>query len=424
MFDNQENNIYTESYEYDFLGNKISQTNALCYKTLFEYDNAGRLIAQKVPLKENPSSDDDYAITTYTYDKAGRVIKETDPNGNTVQHEYDKNGKIIAQYDPLGRKTFFEYDKNGNKTKSIAPSGKIVIYEYDALNRMTAIIDEDNNKSKIVYDGVGNKIQTIDAENNITDYYYDSIKRLIRQTDQLEYNIDYIYGYDTTSHIATKEMLAERDNENSRRAKWWTDWQGNPVKQIDGQGEDEKTTLFTYDYYSRLTSKTTPKGDIISFGYDELGHEESITCDNDSSVDATFTYNKIGQKTVMSDITGTTRYYYDPAGRLTRKLDSKNYPVYYEYDKAGNKTKMTFTGINRPDDLTPDTVNYPYVTQTVTYAYNAANQLTEITSSYNSDSGEISKTTTFDYDTRSGMLLKKIYPITLMLHTNTINTTG
>ena len=275
---------------------------------------------------------------------------------------------------------------------------------------MTAIIDEDNNKSKIVYDGVGNKIQTIDAENNIVDYYYDALKRLIRQTGQLGYNIDYIYGYDTTDNIATKEMLAERDNENIRRAKWWTDWQNNPVKQIDGQDDDEKTTSLSYDLYSRITSKITPNGDVISFGYDKLGHEKYITCDNDSSVNAMFTYNKIGQKTVMSDVTGTTRYYYDPAGRLTRKLDPKNYPVYYEYDKAGNKTKMTFTGINRPDDLKPDTADYPYVTQSVTYEYNKANQLTEIKSSYNSATGEKSKTTTFEYDSRSGMLLKKIYP--------------
>jgi RHS repeat-associated protein len=380
-YDTDNDGLRSESYTYDKRGNVISKTNPNGVVTEYEYDDNDRLIKETVNMT---TSDDDDIVTEYKYDIAGRLIEVIDPNGHSTRMEYDRNGQLVKSIDPEGRVTQFEYDAMGNKTKEISPTGKITVFVYDALNRLTEVHDEEGNVSYIVYDELGNKSVVIDADNNVTEYEYDELNRITRTVDPLGYEILYEYSYldndslDNDGFFA-KTMQAQINESDYRESTWVTDWLGRTVRQIDGPAANQKITDFSFDHINNITQKITPNADTITFTYDDLGNLITASCATDFTVNAEFAYDNDGNRLSMADSTGMTSYKYDNDGRLIIKIAPDNKTVTYAYDKAGNRSKMTFTGINRAGDFVPDNDTlYPSAPQTVTYYYNDANQLTEI----------------------------------------------
>ena len=96
---------------------------------------------------------------------------------------------------------------------------------------------------------------------------------------------------------------------------------------------------------------------MTQYGYDVLSRLASITYVGDGA-SVTFAYDAVGNRTVMTDTAGVTRYVYDDLYRVTQVTDPYNQVVGYQYDAASNRTKLTYPG---------DSV--------VTYTYNALNLL-------------------------------------------------
>ena len=108
--------------------------------------------------------------TTYVYDKAGNLIKETDCNGNSIQYDYDAYDRVIRVTDQDGNTTRAFYDEEGNIIKVVEPEnydqetddGKGETYVYDTMGRL---LD--------VYDASGTLVQknTYDKDSLLTGLY-------------------------------------------------------------------------------------------------------------------------------------------------------------------------------------------------------------------------------------------------------------
>ncbi len=373
--------LRTTTYTYDNRGNKVSQTDTLGNTTLFEYDDADRLTATKIPLVADPQSDSDYSITRNVYDKAGRVVLQRDPNLKATTYTYDRNGRLTVTTDPLGRRSVVTYDAAGNTIVQQAPTGNTITYTYDALNRAVAVTDDLDNVSRVVYDGVGNKLQTIDAKGNTTNYLYDQLNRVIQTVDPeggcVEYSFSYINnpGADNDGFALTT-MTAKISDSMDRVTTQVTDWLGRTFLEIEDPASAGLTTSYTYDDYSRVVSKQTPNGNVLSYSYDDVGNLTDLSCAEDKTVNAQYTYDEMGRRLSMSDITGTTRYTYDAAGRLTHKFAPDQKSIAYHYDNAGNIVEKQFSGVNMPDDWADASI--AAVTQTLEYNYNHASELETI----------------------------------------------
>ena len=87
-----------------------------------------------------------YTTTSYTYDSAGRIVTETDPNGNGKEWTYDSAGNMIAirqksnmslpDNDAVDLLTQKEYDSLGRLTSTTSPSGITTAYTYDAYSHI------------------------------------------------------------------------------------------------------------------------------------------------------------------------------------------------------------------------------------------------------------------------------------------------
>ena len=120
--------------------------------------------------------------TTYEYDKAGNLTKETDCNGRSIQYVYDAYNRIIKVIDKEGGITRIFYDEEGNITKLINPqeynpatdSGQGEVYTYDTMNRLIEVRDIDGT---LIQKNIYNKDSLItavyDANGKAVEYNYD-----------------------------------------------------------------------------------------------------------------------------------------------------------------------------------------------------------------------------------------------------------
>ncbi|WP_053955206.1 RHS repeat protein [Inediibacterium massiliense] len=189
---------YKITYQYDLVGNKLSETNELNHTMTYTYDKLNRLertidpygvvISKKVygangnVIKEidakgylSGSTDNDrYGIeykydlanrwteiahpqmyqfnnymlkseVTYEYNQYSQKIKTTDGEGNVTKYEYDNGPKLVAVIDALGDYTRYSYDQAGNKLTITNGNGQTTKYIYGECGLLIEVRDADNN---------------------------------------------------------------------------------------------------------------------------------------------------------------------------------------------------------------------------------------------------------------------------------------
>ncbi len=319
------------SATYDFEGRRITSVDQLGRAVSFQYDVLGR-------LKKTIAADNSF--TASNYDAIGRVSSTTDQLGHTTSYEYDPNCGCSSRKnkitDNFGNVTTFTYDQNGNESSSTDARNNTIQRTYDELNRLTKVTFADGTSSSIVYDALNHITSQPDQEGNTKQNFYDSLGRLIKVKDELNNETQYTYD-----ELGLK--LSQVDAKG-RTTSYEYDQLGNRVKRVLPLGQFE---TYSYDNGGRLTSHTDFKGKVTTFTYDNLNRLLSKTPDPSfNQVPIAFTYNTVGQRLSMTDVSGTTTYSYD---NLTGRLTSKATPqgtLFYTNDTVGNLLTLRSSSTN------------------------------------------------------------------------------
>jgi RHS repeat-associated protein len=367
------------SYEYDTNGNLLALTDPTGAITRYEYDAAGKMIRLTNPLGQITSfaydvagnlttiTDPTGAVTAMVYDAIGNLIQRTDATGATTHFEYDANNRLIKVTDPLGNATQFSYDGRGNRIAQTDSLGRTTRYAYNHLNKLTQVINPLNQATTYAYDTRGNLVSITDAKGQTTSYTYDLLDRLLSENDPLGNTIQYVY-----------------------------DSRGNLVSKTDAENQ---TTTFSYDALNRLIGKTFPDNTVETFSYDANGRV--LTASN-PAIGYQFSYDVAGRVMHISDSRGyTVRYEYDAAGNRTRLIYPDGRAVHYHYDEANRLATLTnWNGRNvsfKYDALGRRTVLFFPNGASARYNYDAANQLLSLT--HQTSSGNILDRFEYTYDT-------------------------
>jgi RHS repeat-associated protein len=374
-------------------GNRVffladSSVDEMHEKTVHLYDNLGNDTA--VVYKDRVLADGDgsaHDVTNrYHYNTGGNMIEILDPrNSKTIMHfAPGDTGAFMTEHRidmaPSGEgsedivfKYGYNYDRLTMDTltfyRDYPNNPSQVIYKNDIQGRPIKILQPDNGYDTLVYDKRGNLLEkyskrsdttfvkttyAYDAQNHLakvreyrapndsanafdsTYYTYNLNGRMLSLTNALSRATDYAYKMDRMIRVSypdtTKDSLG-----------YWAD--GNLKTKTDRNGQ---VTYYEYDGYSggclcnsryRLTKKKY---------YDSLDHYiNGFSYPSDTVI---FDYDKVGNRTKMIDMLGTTLYAYDELYRL--KSDSSGYlntKVKYLYDQANNRTRMK---VFKGDDTT------------------------------------------------------------------------
>ena len=201
----------TTAFEYDDRGNLVRQTPPTGVpddQTLFSYDALGRLVAVKQGVD----------MRTTDYDANGRVLRETDFEGNVTLFDYDDAGRLTRQVDAFATAdeavTKFAYDASGNLIAVVdanhaepfsetVASGEIkaVEYEYDELNRRDKQIDPEgtNPEQKVEYDPSGNAVETTLRDGTVVVRTYDALNRVVKVT--VDNDVEQQFAYDDLGRL-------------------------------------------------------------------------------------------------------------------------------------------------------------------------------------------------------------------------------
>ncbi len=288
-------------------------------ETVIVYDACGNIL----------SATNESGTLSYTYNKAGKLIKQTDgKTGETVNYTYDKagrksslssdkrkifyiygkNGEIISVKDTLQNLAVsYTYDKCGRETERHFANGVVQKTRYDKAGRAVSIAQYAKNGNLLsgeayVYDETGRRSYTVNEKGLVTIYKYDNQSRL--QTVFYPFNED-------IKETARKEA--------DKQGLYFLPSQGNPENYFLSSSEMIKLRAAT-ENLSRARGNSITVNQVV--------WKES------------YTYDANGNRTSKTTAWGTISYSYDKENRLTESGElGKSESVKYTYDKNGNLLK-------------------------------------------------------------------------------------
>ena len=374
---------YSNSKNYDAMGNIISKTDGNNQVTSFSYDNFNRLI--------NVTGADD-AITRFSYDAVGNLLSQTDGCGNTTLYEYNELNQPILRADPGAlppsakptspsvRETdnSIVYDESRVERFSYYPDGKlysrrdkngaITSYEYDIHGRKIGKYVNDAATS-YEYDNIGNLLKVADAGGAIV-RTYDQLNRVTSKTVPVFGTTT--FGYDLTGGLESGQ-IGSSTTIDGRTVTRVYDKTGRLAKVKDGSDETG------YEYYDNGSLKTQamPNGVTANYTYFDNNNLQTLENKLDGLILEAYqyTYDGAGNITAKQDVKGTTVYTYTPVNQLTTVSEPNPRPFGPPPSEEGGEGKQTAYAYDASGNRQNETVTHNGQTMITNYTVDEQNRL-------------------------------------------------
>ncbi|MFD5322357.1 DUF6531 domain-containing protein [Streptomyces sp. NPDC127092] len=277
----------------------------------FGYDAAGRLVRD---------ADATGAVTEYTWDDTGRLVRITPPHDGPVELGYTGDGRVttVGWAGPEAPvRLGFAYGEG--RTTVTGPTGGRTEYAFDAQDRPAAATDALGGTARQEWDSAGRLTRTTDAAGGTLLRRHDERGRAV--SVRLPTSGEFSAAYDDPRHPglvsalrspAGHELLLERDAAGrvvrtrvagraaALDSRVYDPEHGGITEFTDGNGattafrydeagllvrvvppEPLGATVFRRDALSRITAVTSGDGRTLGHRYDALGRPAEVT-DEDS----------------------------------------------------------------------------------------------------------------------------------------------
>jgi|GEM_PF-1971026 len=422
-------------YSYDVFGHVVTTISAQERRTDRSYDNLGRVSEEISPTDLH---------TLYIYDELGNVLTKTEQATGginyTTQNDYDASDNLSWTIDPRGHRTDYSYDVLNRKTEErylVTGVQHSRLYSYDAMGRLKAVKNERGqvsstkydarsqvtkkinplNQTTVVYtyDANGNVATVTDGENRTVTYSYDAVNRKTREQDSqgnyqkwiytpngkvasqrdwrgklTQYNYDAVGNVKQTNEAGAISTATYDKNDNMESV---TDANGHTTTYLNNASNQLVTTtlhdgqhwLYNYDFGGNLISEITPTGEETVQVFDALNRLKQRTeyaANRSITRQISYSHDANGNVTSVSSGGNTISYGYDEINRISSVTDQYGKTLSYAYDKAGNRTGLTYPGnktivynYDNADRLLSLT---DWLNKTTSYTRNQAGQVTDV----------------------------------------------
>ncbi|NLU81349.1 putative T7SS-secreted protein [Rhodococcus sp. HNM0569] len=362
-------------YEWDTERRLVTVTNPLGHAWHYEYDADGRLAAE---------TDFNGARTTYTHDQAGRVATVTPATGITRHHRHDVLGRLVDVRADTGEFRHYTHDLSGRTLSAVCGVGAELVHSlefgYTPTGALSTQIVDGETDLQVDHDPFGRRTARRTGAGGVTGWQWDSAGRVGALTvDGHSVGLSYdslgavsgwragelaltrsrdvrgrLVGQEVTAHPVSSLNLGMADGPTAGPRVLRSDtFEYRADGYLTGQSITTDSVLrrsFDLDAAGRITLVVDDGAAVERYAYDGLsnvleGGAASTVAEDDSRREYRGTL-------LIRD--GRTRYHYDDAGRLIRKvttrLSRKPDVWHYRYDAFDQLVEV----------VTPDGARWAY----------------------------------------------------------------
>ncbi len=335
---------------------------------------------------------------TYTFDREGRLRKQTDQNNQELHFKYGSNGKLSIVSNEYRGFLQFQYESHSGMLREIQDhSGRCVqlfyelgrlkevnngeggryIYDYDEKQKLYRIRNpRDVYVLENHYDDQGRTLRQTFADGGVITCAYEQEEKRTLVVNQCGGRTAYVHddrfrnirivhenGEEVNVFNDQNQLLEKRDRKGNR-TRFSYDNRNNISQIVYADGEKHTMTYDTgnrlltysvngtvklknsYDTKGRLIQSMDALGRCRELEYDESGHIVGMKLPDGSQM--LFVYDNYGNVCRITDATGgTTAYMYDEVGRVVRATDGNGNKVIFAYDTGNHITSVTDAAGNR-----------------------------------------------------------------------------
>lgn len=429
------------TFDYDEMGNRIRETDALGIQTRYFYDDSGNIIKTRVQNASGSERNDTY----YGFDAYGNKIVEYNAEGDHQRWTYNTEANAYrhradAYRNLAGSTTYYEYDTLGRKTSESSPNFALDIdYTYYDNGKLKSRVD---NKVALAYDSTA-----LTGTKGFSEFYYDLSGNVVRDVywqgsskNNGSRFQDINVNYDLLGRVAHLEDKASPKN---FAVDYKYDAAGNRINEKSSYRNNGATVVddkwFAYDSANRMTAADAAINGSLRIDTSSRGVQLQYYADNNKKSEGAYqfeyaanglltqvkrdgnSYNerqyfndgKVSQqinRAVSGQVYSRINYTYDTFGRNTRIESRANENGEYTrtdqtFDKLGNLKKSEvglYVGTSLKEGETKTITDYSYVkigqykqnyakttvgTQTadIRYYFNASGHAISVDSAYNED---------------------------------------
>lgn len=341
-------------FHYDVNGNQDQVTDALSRATTQSYDPLNRL---SVTVQDLGGVG---AESKVEYNAFDQVAKVTDPKNLSTLYAYNGFGNQTKLTSPDTGVTDFTYNAAGQvATKKDANDAVAHRYTYDALGRPKAVFYTAAGPADVEYDYdttnaecttgqtfATGRLTATRTEGNELKYCYDRFGQVVRKVQIVSgksFTLSYAYTLAGDLDSVTYPDGTTVDYVRDTQAR---------IKEVGVRPNGGTRTVLlnnaTYEPFGPVTGWAYGNGRTLSRTYDLDYRPKTILDSASGGLSLGYGYNTVGDLTELKDglqATFKAKYDYDTLGRLTVTRDDNSNPLdTYTYDKTGNRTSLTDGG--------------------------------------------------------------------------------
>ncbi|WP_248488221.1 RHS repeat-associated core domain-containing protein [Pseudomonas sp. CYM-20-01] len=332
-----------ETYRLQYHNNGLIQqeTGFDGQRTAYVYDLNGNLSE-----KTEHGDDGSQLVTRYERDHAGRLIRKTLPDGNTVDYAYDRQGNLLSVEDGHWSLAY-EYDSQNRLTAEHQGWGTLR-YAYDAYGRLQNLRLPDNNRLTLNHDK-GGHLTTVELNGVVlTSHLFKAGREQQRQQGQLLSH----YQHDHQGRLFNQSIVDAEGPLYRRHYDY--DKSGNLTRLLDTRKGEHR---YHYDPLNRLTRADHSQDEQERFGHDPAGNllmqnrpGPDIVAGNRLMIQGDHHYDYDAFGNLIRERRGkghalVTEYRYDCQHRLIGVKTPNGQTASYRYDPFGRRISKTVDGI-------------------------------------------------------------------------------
>ena len=398
----QNYDLATSTMTYDTNGDLVSLIESdgeVQRESSFEYDINGYV---------SRSIASDGQIKVFENDEFGRVLKESDEEGNSIVYTYSGEGQLTSITNKKGYLHSFDLNLWGLADNYISPladsTSSETQFNYDLDKRMSEIIYPSGESLAMSYVSGSDRVSHITTSDDLIVYSYNDDGQVSNVINAAGINVS--SGYDGNLLISQSGsgifnwslVLTHNDDLNIRSigaSGNYTSYSFNNDDQIISAGSQS----YTYNEENPLLASTALGNLTEEYSYNGFGELVSFEASNSGATlySVSIERDSAGRITSRSENGTLSLYNYDDEGQLI-EVDRDGEVVNHTYDLNGNRVGVTKN--LQTESATFDEQDRLLTQGDLSFDYDDNGYTTKIINSESDQEEEA----IFDYDLRGNLL--------------------